>query len=98
MEINNCGQLALKTKNWTLDRFLVQTYLMGIIMLDDHSHEMRCFQNKSINLFYFKEESDKCLLASFDLDMPYWADPKKEFIKKKSTLYEQDRTFHLSQF
>ena len=45
------GQLALKTENQTLNRFLVQTCLTGIVMLDDHSQEMRCFQNKSINLF-----------------------------------------------
>ena len=53
LEINNSGQLALKTENRTLNRFLVQTYLTGIVMLDDHSQEMRCFQNKSLNLFFF---------------------------------------------
>ena len=51
LEINISGQLALKTENRTLNRFLVQTYLTGIVVLDDHSQEMRCFQNKSINLF-----------------------------------------------
>ena len=51
LEINSSGQLALKTENRTLNRFLVQTYLTGIVMLDDNSQEMRCFQNKSINLF-----------------------------------------------
>ena len=56
LEINISGQLAFKTESRTLNRFFVQTYLTGIVMLDDHSQEMRCFQNKSINLFYFKDE------------------------------------------
>ena len=45
LEIDSSGQFALKTENQTLNRFLVQTCLTGIVMLDDHSQEMRCFQN-----------------------------------------------------
>ena len=56
LEINNSGQLALKTENRTLNRFLVQTYLTGIVMLDDHSQEMRCFQTSQLTCFYFKDE------------------------------------------
>ena len=44
--------------------------LAGVIMLDDNSQEMRCFQNISIRLsflFYFFEKGGKCILTSLIL-------------------------------
>ena len=98
MEINISSQLVLKTVNRTLNRILVQTYLTGIVMLDDHSQEMRCFQNKSINLFLLQRKNAiNADSQALDFNMPHWTDIEKDELRK-ITLYEQYRTFHLSQF
>ena len=87
MEINISDQLALKTENRTLNRFLVQTYLTGIVMLDDHSQEMRCFQNKSINLFLLqKRKVINAYSQVLILTCHIGETQKKELIKKKHTV------------
>ena len=67
-------------------------------MLDDHSQEMRCFQNKSINLFLLqRKKAINAYSQALDFNMPHWTYIEKDELRK-ITLYEQDRTFHLSQF
>ena len=67
-------------------------------MLDDPSQEMRCFQNKSINLFLLQRWK---VINAYSQVLIWYAildRPPKNRLLGKSTLYEQDRTFHLSQF
>ena len=67
-------------------------------MLDDHSREMSCLQNKSINWFLLQRRKViNAYSQVFDFNMPHWADKNRSWFRK-STMYEQDRTFHLSQY
>ena len=53
---NTPVQSVLKNKNQSLSRFVVQTLLATIVLLDDHSLGVRSFKEKRLPCFQYEQK------------------------------------------
>ena len=53
---NTSVQSVLENKNQSLSRFVVQTLLVTIVLLDDHSLGVRSFKEKRLPCFQYEQE------------------------------------------
>ena len=53
---NTPVQSVLKNKNQSLSRFVVQTLLATIVLLDDHSLGVRSFKEKRLSCFQYEQK------------------------------------------